>query len=193
MGPALRGDVPILFKGVNTEWQIKTLFVFLEKYPDVHGVIVGGGQAFNVAQEIAEHALPVIITTAYRPTSDRDESITAAYRNAGILHEAGVKIAFATGSDADVRNLPYHAAHSVAFGLPFDAGLAAVTMNTAEILMINTGTLQEGKRADVIVTDGDPLELLTHIHMMWVGGTEVDPTNNKHADMYERFRGRVGG
>jgi imidazolonepropionase-like amidohydrolase len=192
MGPALRGEVPILFKGVNTEWQIKTLFVFLEKYPDVAGVIVGGDQAFKMADQIAESGVPVVITTAYRPTSDQDESITAAYRNAGILYGAGVKIAFATGDDGNVRNLPYHAAHSVAFGLPMDAGLEAVTLNPAEILMINTGSLQEGKRADLIVTDGDPLELLTHIEMMWVGGTEVDPMSNKHTDLYERFRGRTG-
>jgi imidazolonepropionase-like amidohydrolase len=192
MGPALRGEVPVLFKGVNSEWQIKTLFVFLEKYPEVRGVIVGGDQAFKIADQIAEHDVPVVITTAYQPTSDRDESITAAYRNAGILYGAGVKIAFATGDDANVRNLPYHAAHSVAFGLPKDAGLEAVTMNPADILMINTGSLQEGKRADLIVTDGDPLELLTHIEMMWVGGTEVDPMSNKHTDMYERLRGRTG-
>jgi len=193
MLPALRGEMPVLFKGVNTDWQIRTLFVFLEKYPSIDGVIVGGDQAYKVADQIAEHGVPVIVTTAYSPTSDRDESITAGYRNAGLLHAAGVKVAFGTGSDADVRNLPYHAAHSVAFGLPMEAGLAAVTMNTAEILGLNTGSLEAGKRADVIVTDGDPLELLTHTEMMWVGGRQVDPAGNKHTELYEQFRGRKAG
>ena len=193
MLPALRGEMPVLFKGVNTEWQIRTLFLFLEKYPSIDGVIVGGDQAYKVADQIAEHDVPVIVTTAYSPTSDRDESITAGYRNAGLLHAAGVKVAFGTGSDADVRNLPYHAAHSVAFGLPKEAGLAAVTLNTAEILGLNTGSLEAGKRADIIVTDGDPLELLTDTEMMWVGGRQVDPMANKHTELYQRFRGRDPG
>jgi len=193
MVPVMRGERPVLFKGVDSEWQIRTLFAFLDRYPELDGVIVGADEAYLVADEIAERDLPVIITSAYSPTRDRDASITAAFRNAGILHSAGVQIAFATGSDGDVRNLPYHAAHSVAFGLPKDAGLAAVTMNAARILGLNTGSLEAGRRADLIVTDGDPLELLTRTERMWVGGREVDPMANKHTELYERFRGRDPG
>ncbi len=63
-------------------------------------------------------------------------------------------------------------------------------MWTAEILGLNAGSLEEGKRADVIVTDGDPLQMLTNVEMMWVGGTRVDPRDNKHDRLYEQFRGR---
>ncbi|NIP57943.1 MAG: amidohydrolase family protein, partial [Gemmatimonadetes bacterium] len=115
---------------------------------------------------------PVIITSAYSPTSSRDESITAAYRNAALLHRAGVGLAFSTDDASDVRNLPYHAAHSVAFGLPREEALRAVTLGPAEILGVDalTGSLDAGKRADLIVTDGDPLQYLTRVDRLWIGG-----------------------
>ncbi|MCK5652635.1 MAG: hypothetical protein KAJ42_14700, partial [Gemmatimonadetes bacterium] len=135
MLPAVLGEMPVFFRA-DTEWQIRTLLVFLDEFPELQGVLVGGTEAFKVADELAERGLPVIITSAYAPTPNRDESILASYRNAAFLQAAGVKIAFGTGSTSDVRKLPYHAAHSVAFGLPADEGLKAVTLNTAEILGI---------------------------------------------------------
>lgn len=186
--PAIRGEMPVLFR-VDSEWQIKTLLVFLEEFPEIRGVVVGGTEAYKVADELAAHDVPVIITSAYSPTPGRDESILASYRNAAFLHQAGVKIAFGTGSTSDVRKLPYHAAHSVAFGLPVDEALRSVTLNTAEILGVDelVGSLEPGKRADILITDGDPLQALTWIHRMFVGGVEVDPRDNKHDQLYREF------
>ncbi len=191
MLPAIRGEMPVLFQA-DSEWQIRTLFLFLEEFPEVQAVVVGGTEAFKVAAELAERDIPVIITGAYAPTPDRDESITASFRNAALLRGAGVKIAFGTGSTADVRNLPYHAAHSVAFGLPAAEGLRAVTLSTAEILGIDdvTGSIEPGKRADLLVTDGDPLQMLTRIERMFIGGVEVDPRDNKHDRLYREFVNR---
>ena len=192
--PAVTGEMPVFFRA-DFEWQIRTLFVFLEEFPEIRGVVVGGTEAYKVADELAEHDVPVIITSAYSPTPGRDESILASYRNAALLHEAGVKIAFGTGSTADVRKLPYHAAHSIAFGLPVDVGLRAVTLNTAEILGMDDliGSLEPGKRADILVTDGDPLQALTWIDRMFIGGVEVDPRDNKHDRLYREFVNRRRG
>ena len=85
-------------------------------------------------------------------------------------------------STCPLARLPYHAAHSVAYGLSPEGGLRTVTLNAADIL--------GGKRADIIVTDGDPLQILTNVEMMWVGGQEVDPKDNKHQRLFEQFRGR---
>jgi imidazolonepropionase-like amidohydrolase len=186
--PAIRGEMPVFFRA-DTEWQIKTLFVFLDEFPEIQGVLVGGTEAFKVAEELAERHLPVIITSAYAPTPNRDESILASYRNAAFLQSAGVKIAFGSGSTADVRKLPYHAAHSVAFGLPAEEGLKAVTLNTAEILGLDDriGSIEPGKRADLLITDGDPLQVLTKIERMFISGVEVDPRDNKHDRLYREF------
>ncbi len=93
-------------------------------------------------------------------------------------------------STCPLARLPYHAAHSVAYGLSPEGGLRAVTLNAADILGIEAGSLEVGKRADIIVTDGDPLQILTNVEMMWVGGQEVDPKDNKHQRLFEQFRGR---
>jgi imidazolonepropionase-like amidohydrolase len=189
--PVIRGERPVLFRA-NTEWQLKTLFVFLDAFPEVHAVVVGGAQAFRVADELARRDIGVIITSAYQPTPDRDDSITASYRNAGILAAAGVTVAFGTNDSADSRNLPYHAAHSAAFGLSPDQALSAVTLTAAELIGVDhlVGSLEAGKRADVIVTDGDPLQILTRVERMWIGGREVDVRDNKHDQLYEAFRAR---
>ena len=189
--PAVSGEMPVFFQA-DSEWQIKTLFRFLAEFPQIRGVVVGGTEAFKVADELAARDVPVIITSAYSPTPGQDESILASYRNAALLHSAGVKIAFGTGGAAQVRRLPYHAAHSVAFGLPPEEGLKAVTLNTAEILGMGEfmGSLDPGKRADILVTDGDPLQALTWIDRMFIGGVEVDPRDNKHDRLYREFVNR---
>ncbi len=189
MGPAMRGEMPVFFKA-ESEWQIRTLFVFADSFPEIRPVVVGGTEAWKVADELATRRIPVIVTSAYSPTRNRDESVNANFRNASVLEAAGVTFAFGTGSDANVRNLPYHAAHSIAFGLTPDGGLRAVTLSPAEILGIDAGRLEPGARADIIVTDGDPLQILTTVEMMWVGGRQVDPRDNKHQRLYEQFRDR---
>ncbi len=191
MLPAIRGEMPVLFQA-DSEWQIRTLLVFLDEFPELRAVVVGGTEAFKVATELAQRDLPVILTGSYSPTPNRDESILASFRNAALLQAAGVRISFGTGSTADVRNLPYHAAHSVAFGLPADAALRALTLGTAEILGMENqiGSIEAGKRADLLLTDGDPLQMLTRIERMFVGGVEVDPRDNKHDRLYREFVNR---
>jgi imidazolonepropionase-like amidohydrolase len=197
MVPALTGQVPVFFRA-QTDWQIRHVFLFAERFPEIRPVVLGGTQAFRVADELASRAIPVIlnIDAALRPTSDRDDSITASFRNAQRLDAAGVQIGFASdqgnGGDGLARNLPYMAAWSVAFGLPEEAAIRAVTLGNAEILGLGErmGSLEAGKRADVIVTDGSPLQMLTTVERMFVGGVEVDPSDNKHTRLYEEFRTR---
>jgi imidazolonepropionase-like amidohydrolase len=189
--PALGGERPVFFS-VDTAWEIRTLFVFLDAFPTIDAVVLGGREAYRVASALAARGIPVILTGTLQAPADRDVAITSGYRNAGLLHQAGVAVSFSTASDADVRNLPYHAALSVGFGLPEDAALRAVTLGPAEALGLDDlmGSIEPGKRADLLVTDGSPLQSLTRIERMWVGGLEVDPRANKHDRLWEAFRGR---
>jgi imidazolonepropionase-like amidohydrolase len=197
MLPAVRGEVPVFFRA-DTDWEIRHVLLFAEEFPSLRPVIVGGTQAFRVADELADAGVPVVLNigAAYQPTPDRDDSITASYRNAARLVEAGVTLGFASdqggGGDGLARNVPYVAAWSVAFGLPEDAAVRALTLSNAQILGLGDvmGSLEAGKRADIIVTDGSPLQMLTEIHHMFVGGVEVDPMDNKHTRLFEDFRGR---
>ena len=190
MTPAVTGEIPVLFSA-RRERDIETLFLFLDKFPDVNAVLVGGDQAFRVADQLASRNIPVIVGSALSTTMDRDDPITAGWRNAGILHAAGVKVSFGTGDVANVRNLPYHAAKSAAFGLPKEEALRAVTLNAAEIIGLGDqmGSIDVGKRADLIVTDGDPLQIITTVERAFIGGVEVS-LESRHTRLWKQFRER---
>lgn len=191
MLPVMRGEIPVFFRA-DSEWQIRHVFLLLDEYPELDGVIVGGTEGWRVAEELAERDLPVILTGTRTPTPSRDDPLLASMKNPAVLHGAGVRIAFATDESADVRTLPEHAAIAVAHGLPARAGLEAVTQGAASVLGLEheLGTLEAGKRADLLVTDGNPLQPLTRIQTMFIGGVEVDPRENDHTRAYERFRAR---
>ncbi len=188
--PAVSGQMPVLFR-TRSERDIRTLLLFLDEFPEVDAVIVGGDQAFRVATELAERGIPVVVGSALRPTMDRDDPVSAGWENARILHAAGVKIAFSTQDYANVRNLPYNAAKAAAFGLPKDEALRAVTLNPAEILGLGSemGSIEVGKRADLIVTDGDPLQIVTNVEHVFIAGNEVS-LESKHTRLYEEFKNR---
>jgi imidazolonepropionase-like amidohydrolase len=190
MVPAVTGNVLVLF-GVRGERDIRTLLMFLDKFPEVDAVIAGGDHAFRLAGELAERGIPVIVGSALSPTMDDEDPISAGWENARILHAAGVSIAFSNGGYSNVRNLPYNAARAVAFGLPQDAALRAVTLGPAEILGLGSemGSLEVGKRADVIVTDGDPLQIVTNVERAFIGGAEVS-LESKHTRLYKEFKDR---
>ncbi|MFW6078517.1 MAG: amidohydrolase family protein, partial [Gemmatimonadota bacterium] len=190
MAPAVTGEMPVLFQA-NSERDIRTLLLFLDEFPEVDAVLAGGNEAFRVAEELAEREVGVVVGSALRPTSDRHDPVDAAWRNAAVLYAAGVDVAFTAGSVEHLRNLPYHAARSAAFGLPADAALRAVTVAPAEMLGLGDaiGSLEPGKRADLIVTDGDPLQIVTQVERMWIAGEEVS-LESKHTRLWEQFRNR---
>ena len=107
------------------------------------------------------------------------------------LAKAGVKIAFQTSDSAYVRNLPYHAGMAAAFGLPKEEALKAVTIYPAEIWGVadKVGSIETGKIANLIVTDGDPLEILTQIKYLFINGHQV-PLTSKHTELYEKYKAR---
>jgi imidazolonepropionase-like amidohydrolase len=188
--PAVTGAMPV-YVTARRERDIKTLFLLLDEFPDVRAVVVGGDQAFRVANELASRNIPVIITSALSPTMDRDDPVSAGWRNASMLHAAGVTVAFGTSDVANVRNLPYHAAKSAAFGLPKDVALRAVTLTPAEILGVDDqmGSIEVGKRADLIITNGDPLQIVTQVEGMFIAGREVS-LDSRHTRLWEKFRNR---
>lgn len=191
MMPVLRGEVPVFFRA-DSEWQIRHVILLAEEFPELDVVIVGGVQAFRVVDEIAASGLPVVLTRTRNPTPDRDDPVTASMMNPAILQQAGVTLVFATDESADVRNLPEHAGIAVAHGLPLQAAIEGVTINAARVLGLGDrmGSLEAGKRADLIVTDGHPLQPLTRIEGMFIGGIEVDPRDNDHSRAYEKFIAR---
>jgi imidazolonepropionase-like amidohydrolase len=123
--------------------------------------------------------------------SREDDPYDAAFANAGLLSKAGVKIAFQTLDSAQVRDLPYHAGMAAAFGLPKEEALKAVTIYPAEIWGVadRIGSVEQGKIANLIVTDGDPLEIRTQVKYLFINGRQI-PLTSRHTELYEKYKAR---
>jgi imidazolonepropionase-like amidohydrolase len=154
-------------------------------------VIVGGSQAYRARTLLAEKRVPVILGPSQATPTEEDAGYDERYAAAGLLHQAGVRFAIATFNSADSRTLPYEAGSTVAFGLPAEEALKAVTVYPAEILGVadRVGTLAPGMLANLIVTDGDPLEIRTQVRHVVIGGRAVS-LDNRHQSLYERYRAR---
>lgn len=189
--PVINGDVPVLMSA-NAEREIKGAIEFAAKYK-LKLIITGGNDAIKVAKELKEKNIPVVLGGVLElPTGGEDAPYDETYARAAELHKAGVKIALTTSDTAsDVRLLPYHAGTAAAFGLPKDEALKAITINPAQIFGVDKilGSIETGKLANLVITDGDILEFRTKVKQMFINGRPVD-MSNKHQRLYEKFKDR---
>jgi imidazolonepropionase-like amidohydrolase len=120
-----------------------------------------------------------------------DDAYDSQYALPGQLFKAGVKFCFGTFDVEFARNLPFQAAAASAFGLPPQDALKAVTINAAEIFGVadQIGSIEKGKLADLILTDGDPLEATTSIKAEFIVGKPVN-LESRHTRLYEKWNAR---
>jgi imidazolonepropionase-like amidohydrolase len=189
MAKVVNREMPVLLEA-NGERDIKNAVEWAQRQ-NIRYVLTGGREAWKIAPWLAEKSVPLILGPSQTMPNGSDPSYDEAYANAGKLHAAGVKIAFGTFNSSDSRTLPYEAAMAVPFGLPREAALEAVMKNGAEMLGLGDrmGTIEPGKLANLIVTDGDPLEIQTQILDLFILGRQVS-TDNKHKSLYEKYRAR---
>ncbi len=133
-----------------------------------------------VLDYVANLKVPVIVGPIYE-TPRPEERYDAVYSLPAQLHQRGVKIAFASFEAHNVRNLPYQAGFAVAFGLPYDEALKALTLNPAEIWGVadQLGSLDVGKTANVVVANGDPLDVRTDVKQVFIEGREIPMTSRQ--------------
>ena len=170
--------------------EIESAVEFAEKW-NLDLVIAGGTGAREIAGTLAEKNIPVILGPVQRLPQGEDTAYDDPNTLPGVLHDAGVEIAFATFNSADSRTLPYEAANSVSWGLTKDAALEAVTLAPARVLGVDDrlGSLEVGKVGNLIVTDGDPLEITTEIEWVFIKGVPSD-LDNKHRSLWEKYDNR---
>ena len=191
MAPVFRGEVPVFVHADDIQ-QIQAAMDWAS-HEGVRMVLVGGYDAWRVADLLKKEDVSVIIAGVHRNPRRRWEPYDTPFTNAHKLYEAGVRFCIAGPGGgfqtAHARSLPYHAATAAAYGLPRDAALKSVTLYPAEILGVadRLGSIEVGKDATVIVTDGDPLEITTQIEMEFIAGREVD-LNNRHRQLYLKYR-----
>ncbi|NNF07963.1 MAG: amidohydrolase family protein [Candidatus Eisenbacteria bacterium] len=193
MVPVLEKKLP-LFVHADEFQQIEAALDFA-KEREFKIVIIGGRDAPRLADRLVKQNVPVVVDNVHQMPRRSWEPYDAAYTVAARLHEAGVKFCISTGGStfgaSNLRNLPYHAAMAASYGLPKEEALKAVTMYPAEIIGLGNrlGSIEEGKDANLFVTDGDPLEIMTTVHHIWIAGEKVDVAS-RHTALYERYRER---
>src|SRR5688572_28186859 len=175
MIPALDGEIPVIV-AANGVAQINDAITW-GKEEGLRVVIRGGADAIHVAGRLKAENVPVILTSTMAAPERDHEAYDAAYSTPARLHKAGVKFAISGGAGALYTNrLPFEAGVAVAFGLPEEEALKAVTLNAAELMGVSdkVGSLDVGKEATLLITTGTPLDMTSNIEQAYIQGREIN-------------------
>ncbi len=193
--PYAKGEKLVVFRA-NQPTEIRDA-IKLAKDLELKAAISGGTEAWKVAAELKASKLPVLVAGTLRLPPGASEPYDASYANPARLHAAGVPFALCSmgrgpGSATASRNLPYEAATAIAFGLPEDDALKAVTLYPAQILGVadQLGTIEAGKRANLVVTAGHLLQPTTEVKALFVDGKAVAP-ESRHTRLYAKYGRRL--
>jgi imidazolonepropionase-like amidohydrolase len=189
MIPVVEGKVPVITIAVR-EKDIREAVEFADK-EKLKLVLAEIREPGKMTETLAKKQIPVILGPTLALPMDEDDRYDQQFVLPSELFKAGVKIAFGSFGNQFARNLPYQAAQAVAFGLPQADALKAVTINAAEIWGVQDriGSIEKGKLANLVVTDGDPLESRTQIKHLFIKGKEVS-LETKHTRLYEKYLNR---
>jgi imidazolonepropionase-like amidohydrolase len=158
-------------------------------------ILADGRDAWMEADLLASKKVPVVYTHIYTLPPRVSDGYDIQFRAPSLLHKAGVRVAFGPGRGsmdaALTKNLPYLAAQAVAFGFPKDAALRAITIVPAELAGVENrvGSIEAGKEATLFATDGDVLDIRSHVTHFWINGVEV-PLDSRHTRLYTKYRNR---
>lgn len=186
--PVIERRSPLLVE-VNRASDIR-LVLDVAREENIRIVLSGAAEAWLLASEIAAAKVPVILDAEDNQAFTFD-SLNATYRNAALLDQAGVLIAFKPGIARIVfliRTPRFLAGRTVRYGLPWERALAAITVNPAKIFGLEEtrGSIAPGKAADLVLWSGDPLETSTVARRVFVGGAE-QPMTARNRELRDRY------
>jgi len=189
MIPVIDGKQPLLVRA-ERERMIKDAVEFAQK-EKVKIIIADPHEIGSTGPLLKAHDIPVVLGKTFELPMHDDDPYDAPYTLPNEFYKAGVRICFGTFDVEFARNVPFEAAQAVAFGLPHEAALRALTINSAEILGAGDqiGSIEKGKLADLILTDGDPMQAKTNIKQMFIAGREVS-LESRHTREYEKWMNR---
>jgi len=188
--PYVRGEQPVIFRA-DREAEIRGAIRFADEMK-LKAIILGGNDASKVASLLKEKNVPVILTGIFSLPSREDDAYDSLYENAAKLQQAGVRFCISTGdAGPEVRNLAQYAGMAAAFGLSKADAVKSVTLYPAQILNVadRLGSIEVGKMANLVVTDGDLLEVRTRIKYLLIDGRPVVLTS-RHTELNDAFKNR---
>jgi imidazolonepropionase-like amidohydrolase len=189
MVPVLERQTPLFVTAVR-EREIREAIEFADRRK-IRIILADAYESYKLAPLIKERDIAVVLGPTFTLPLHPDDPYDLSYTIPAKLHEAGIRFAIASFSARQSHNLPYQAAAAVPFGLPQDAAYRAVSLAPAEIFGVGKmlGSIEEGKIADLIVTDGDPLEVRTKVNLVFIGGKPVSLDTRQKA-LYEKYAAR---
>jgi imidazolonepropionase-like amidohydrolase len=158
---------------------------------DLRMALLSGRDSWKVKDLLREKGIPVILGPTLALPATEDTPYDKPFTTASELQAAGVRVIFASFSSANSRLLPHEVGNAVAYGLPWEEGLKGITLYPAQLFGVadSLGSIEEGKTANLVVTDGDPLEIRTEVRYLFINGKLVS-LENKHRSLYEKYRAR---
>jgi imidazolonepropionase-like amidohydrolase len=188
--PYVKGEKPVVISANRRADIVEAL-----KWADevkVKLILSGGIDAWKVADEIKKRNIPVLCGPFTVMPQEAHDTYDSQYAAAAKLHQAGIKFCIRSAGSTNTRNLPYEAAMAASYGLPIEEALKAVTLYPAQILGLadKLGSIELGKMANLVITDGDMLEPTTQVRGLFIAGVPLDPTS-KQTRLYERYRERL--
>jgi len=189
MLPLLEGKIPLIVHA-NDVLQIQSAVAFAAR-EKLNLIIAGGHDAPLCADLLKLHDVPVILLGTHRLPMRRGEPYDSAYTLPRRLKDMGVRFAIggADHGNGNHRNLAYNAATAIAYGLDEETALAAITLFPAQILGVadRVGSLEVGKDATLVITDGDILEVPTQIEQAYIQGRRID-LSDKQKRLFEKYK-----
>jgi imidazolonepropionase-like amidohydrolase len=187
--PVVEGRVPVILHA-NLARDIRAALKFADEFK-LKVILSGAQDVAQVIPDLKQRNIPVILGPILALPPREDDPYDLLFTNAKALHDAGIRFSIQSSDAHNARNLPYHAAACAAFGLPKDEALKAITIYPAQIFGVadRLGSLEVGKAANVIVTDGDPLEIRTNVRRVFIAGEDI-PMDSRHTLLYDKFRNR---
>jgi imidazolonepropionase-like amidohydrolase len=186
MIPVFEGKTPMFVTAVR-EQEIREAIDFADRQK-IRIILADPYEAYKVLDLIKAHNIPVVLGPTNTLPLDRDDDYDRSFTTPGELFKAGIKFSIASFSSSRSRNIPYEAAAAVPYGLPHDEAYKAVSLNAAEIFGVSKrlGSIDEGKVADLIVTDGDPMEAQTQLKRLFINGKPVD-LESRQKKLYDKY------
>jgi imidazolonepropionase-like amidohydrolase len=188
--PYARGEKPVVIQA-NRLTEINEALKLADELK-LKIILSGGLDSWKAAEDLKKRDVPVIVGPIMSLPFESHDPYDAPYACPAKLHAAGVRFCIRSAGSSNTRNLPYEAAMAVSYGLPLDEGLKAVTLYPAQILGVaeSLGSIEKGKRANLVLTNGDLLQASTQVVGLFIAGQPLQPTS-KHTRLYERYRERL--
>ncbi len=194
MKGCFKGEKRVYFHADEMQ-QLLDILEFVEKFKIQKPVIVGGYDAHLLGKRLKDANIPVMVPRPHSLPDKEEDPVDLPFKIPFLLYQQGIKFCIQNEGDMEAmnaRNIPFLAGTAMAYGLPEEEAIKAVSLNTCEILGIdkNYGSLEVGKSATLFVSKGNALDMRTNQVTVILTDGKLIPTKNFQEELYLKYKGK---